>query len=202
MSIICCLVAKQSLILKVWKNFFVCLRSRTFLRKYWSDFTSWGIKKPINELLLEFAQNVVVANFYLLLWIRSLQLTILFGYPFICMFFKLGDKFHFSFVREKLVCKGLLRMLFILWSMWWLHLGVWILNNWEQCSYQWVVMTTTCFKVEELVWLHWWKRCGSILNGSALLCPLNQLHSFMKTNFGGLLGSSPWSFVWGFFSFA
>ncbi len=27
------------------------------------DFTSWGITKSIDQLLLEFAQNVVVANF-------------------------------------------------------------------------------------------------------------------------------------------
>lgn len=95
---------------------------------------------------------------YLLLWMRSLQLTIIFGYPFICMFFKVGKKFHFSFVREKLVFKGLFIMFFIWWSMWWSNLGVWILNNWEQCSYQWVVVATTCFKVQELVWLHRWKR--------------------------------------------
>jgi hypothetical protein len=76
------------------------------------------------------------------LWIRSLQLTIFFGYPFICMFFKVGDKFLFNFVREKSVCKGMFRMFFNWWSMWWSHLGVWIFNNWEKCSYQWVVMAT------------------------------------------------------------
>jgi hypothetical protein len=64
---------------------------KDILKKHWSDFTSSGIKKSINELLLEFAQNFLVAKKNLLLWIKSLQLTLLFGYPFICMFFRVGQ---------------------------------------------------------------------------------------------------------------
>jgi hypothetical protein len=89
------------------KELFCVLKVKDTPKKHWSDFSSWGIKKSIDELLLEFAQMLLSQISYLLLWMRSLQLTILFGYPFICMLFKVGNKFHFSFVREKLVCKSL-----------------------------------------------------------------------------------------------
>jgi hypothetical protein len=42
------------------KEFFCVLKVKD---KHWTNFTSWNITKSINELLLEFAQNVVVANF-------------------------------------------------------------------------------------------------------------------------------------------
>jgi len=45
------------------KKLFCVLKVKDTPKKHWNDFTSWVIKKSINELLLEFAQNVVVENF-------------------------------------------------------------------------------------------------------------------------------------------
>jgi hypothetical protein len=95
------------------KELFCVLKVKDTPKKHWSDFTSWGIKKSINELLLEFAQNVVVANFLSIIVDKVIAIDNIFWISLHLYFFKVGNKFHFSFVREKLVCKGLFIMFFI-----------------------------------------------------------------------------------------
>jgi hypothetical protein len=45
------------------KGLFCVLKVKDTPKKHWSDFRSWGITKSFYELLLEFAQNIVVVNF-------------------------------------------------------------------------------------------------------------------------------------------
>lgn len=64
------------------KELLCVFKVKDILKKHWSDFTNWGIKKSINELLLEFAQNILVANFLSIIVDKVIAIDITFWISF------------------------------------------------------------------------------------------------------------------------
>jgi hypothetical protein len=64
------------------KELLCVFKVKDILKKHWSDFTIWGTKNSINELLLEFAQKVLVANFLSIIVNKVIAIDITFWISF------------------------------------------------------------------------------------------------------------------------
>ncbi len=156
-STIYCLELWQ--ILKVWKIFSPCLKSSIFLKNIGLILQGGVELNPwMNCWWNPFKMLLLLQILYLLVLMRLLQYIIHFRFLCIYMLFKVGNKFHFWLVWKRWVCKEQLKTFFIWCSLPWPHLGVWMLNNREPNSFQWIAMVIMCFKVLKLVSLHKWKR--------------------------------------------